>query len=211
MTTYYVDQLLPGGKRQPLTWAGKHTGGSIWLAAIQHHARHHRMRILVGVIQSKRDLACAIARRYAANHADWQYAEVRPIPLQLIRATGGKPGSAIKRTDCSGSCKAIAYAAGYPDPTGRGYDGWGNTEDFTAHAQRHGLAKTRARARHGDFATFLGALPHQHEILLLEDVHVSPDPLVFSFGSPGGPRILRLSQEESAHPGQALLFQDAGV
>ena len=113
----------------------------------------------------------------------WQYAEVRPI--------------GPKRTDCSGSTVLLYQAVGAPDPTGNHYSMEGNTEAIR-HAMPHRAVKdlltgdTIVYGRDDDYA-------RQH-VVIVREPHPT-DPLVFSFGQPGGPYAYRHSVENHAHDG----------
>lgn len=61
------------------------------------------------------------AANYWILHRDEsRYGQVRPMPLD-------KPPDVPRVTDCSGHVTTVYFAAGAPDPNGRGYDGQGYT------------------------------------------------------------------------------------
>jgi hypothetical protein len=66
----------------------------------------------------------------AANRWSIRYAEIRPMPLVRFKAH-----ALPFTTDCSGFYTCCYYAAGLPDPNGRGYDGQGYTGTMLQHGK----------------------------------------------------------------------------
>jgi hypothetical protein len=62
-----------------------------------------------------------------AHHAEINYAEIRPMPINLPRL------SLPFTTDCSGFATLVAKWAGAAAPNGLGYDGEGYTGTMLAH------------------------------------------------------------------------------
>jgi hypothetical protein len=109
--------------------------------------------------------------------AQWQYYEIRPIPIARIKA-----GQLPVKTDCSGSVIGIYARAGAPDPSGYAYNGAGNTQSFYQHLE-HLTSYTDAEP--GDLIDV--TLPSQgtvHVYLVLE--RTQHDQKVFSHGGPLG-------------------------
>lgn len=107
----------------------------------------------------------------------WEYYEIRPIPLAAIKA-----GHLPVKTDCSGSVIGIYYRAGAPDPGGYNYSGSGNTDSFYQHCEH--LA-SYADCQPGDLVDV--TLPSRgtvHVYLVLE--RTTHDLKVFSHGGPLG-------------------------
>lgn len=82
------------------------------------------------------DALFAAASYWIQQRSRIHYAEVRPFPLV-------KPPALPGTTDCSGFVTACFYAAGAPDPNGRGYDGLGYTGTLVGRGQR--VTESQAR------------------------------------------------------------------
>ncbi len=131
-----------------------------------------------------------------SDHAHWNYAEVRPIPLHLPPRT-----SVTITTDCSGFATLMAKWAGMPDPNGLGYDGQGFTGTLLSHLPHIPFAKTWR----GDLCVF-GTGTGTHVVVLALGGKVMADPEVYSHGFQGGPIRLPLSAESRYHAGQPRTF-----
>lgn len=77
--------------------------------------------------------ACAF---WIAHRGEIGYAQIRPFPVV-------DPPTIIRRTDCSGFVTTVIYAAGGPDPNGRGYDGFGYTGTLVSRGVRVGVVDLR--------------------------------------------------------------------
>ncbi|MGA8464195.1 MAG: hypothetical protein WB688_08525, partial [Trebonia sp.] len=98
----------------------------------------------------------ANCRWAVTNHKHINYAEIRPYPLI-------PPRTLPFTTDCSGFAAMMARWSGAADPTGNGFNGFGNTD--TMLAQSHHI--TQAETQPGDFAVF-GLHPSQHMVVLTQ-------------------------------------------
>lgn len=132
---------------------------------------------------------------FLTQRANWDYAQVRPIPHK------GHVGRV--RTDCSGAVTYAAELAGCPDPNGYGFNGQGWTGSLGSRCQHI----PRALARPGDLVLFGPGYPWHHVGALLD---AAPDPRLFSHGHPGDPGDPWLSAEiagqaRSGHPGVTYL------
>ena|SRR5438105_2611345 len=136
--------------------------------------------------------------RWGVAHApDIHYAEVRPM-----RSANKAPGALPLTMDCSETVTTFTRWAGGPDPTGSGYNGYGNTDSMAAHLRRI----RKRRTRRGDLAIFGPPGATVHVVQLLQGGFWRRDPLVGTHGEETGPHIWALSQEQSYRPGQALNF-----
>lgn len=122
-----------------------------------------------------------------AHGAQWQYYEIRPIPITAIRE-----GHLPVKTDCSGSVIGIYARAGAPDPGGYNYTGSGNTDSFYQHLEH---LPSYTDAQPADLIDV--TLPSRgtvHVYLVLE--RTDHDIKVFSHGGPLGkpPQTEMLSQ-----------------
>lgn len=127
------------------------------------------------------------------NNPNIHYGQLRPMPLGRW-----KQHDLPITTDCSGSLTCCAYAAGIPDPNGRGYDGQGYTGTMLQHLRRI----PKADIRRGDFVIYDGAYS-DHVAAVLE---VGPDPLLFSHGYEGSPTKIRYSTESRYHVGATVTW-----
>ena len=111
------------------------------------------------------------------------YAQVRPMPLL-------HPNDLPARTDCSGSCTLLYYAADLPDPNGRHFDGLGYTGTLvgqgtrvTGKLQAFDLQFYGSTPSWRSSAAFPTGSP-THVGLVLDDTDY-----IFTFGSEPGPCI----------------------
>lgn len=133
---------------------------------------------------SEATLRAAIKREaeFWLNHqAQTHYAEVRPIPLEAIKA------HKFNSTDCSGLIIGCYFAAGAPDPSGSNYSGAGFTGSFLDHL--HPI--TQAQLQVGDIVVF-GPGTGAHASMVIE---AGDDPTMSSNGFDGGPIPVSLSAE----------------
>jgi peptidoglycan hydrolase-like protein with peptidoglycan-binding domain len=130
-----------------------------------------------------------------ANHANINYAEIRPIPRI--------PQFHLPfTTDCSGFATIMAQWSGAPDPNGLNYNGNGYTGTMLGHLPHI----PRQQSQPGDLVVF-GAAPGVHVVVLVQ-AGSAADPLVVSHGQQGDPRRVALSVEIAAHaanPGLTFL------
>lgn len=122
----------------------------------------------------------------AALH-DWTYDAIRPMPVPTPTR---KFLHVAKRGDCS---KGVQYncwwVPGCPDPMGRGFDPYGNSQTIWLHL--HHVAHP-SELEVGDPVTF-GVAGEEHAAVVLER---GADPLMWSFGHQGAPNTYRLSYDK---------------
>jgi hypothetical protein len=117
-----------------------------------------------------------------AKHADFTYAEVRPMVLTKKYPWKG---------DCSTYVTWLYWMCGLPDPNGAyHYNGWGNTSTLFAHGQKIALADVEP----GDVVVYAADKPlmYQHTAIVVE---AGKDPLTVSMGMQGDPSFVRVSQD----------------
>jgi hypothetical protein len=137
--------------------------------------------------------------QWAVDHAD-QIGYVDPSPRPMLTlprwAFHTLP---IDPADCSETVTGIYYAAGAPDPNGRGYDRTGNTRVMLAANMR--IAPSQVKR--GDIGLFVDATgTATHAIIAMVDGGGQ----VFTHGSPSGPHIYPLTQEQGYHPDETLVW-----
>jgi len=164
----------PKGKRTP-------TCGKYLVAALEPHAPFKPLPTA-----STRQRYVAVLRQFYDERANWDYAQARPIPHP------GQKGRIV--TDCSGGVTYAAETARVPDPNGRSFDGLGYTG--TLLDSRLTKRVTVIQARPGDLIVY-GPYPGHHVVAVLE---AASDPLVWSHGGQGDPKIMRHSQQASYQP-----------
>lgn len=125
-------------------------------------------------------------------------------PMQLTRLTWKQMQAKLvygdTYSDCSETVTAIFKWAGCKDPSGRGFDGLGNTETMYDHLPHY----TNARlARTGSLVHFQNP---NHISMVYKPDFVRGNPLLFSFGSEHGPQLYRLQDEHGWHPGSVVLL-----
>lgn len=144
-----------------------------------------------------RDEICHYAE-YLIDHAPTiHYSERRPIDYAFQYAA-----TVSWTADCSGSTAAIYKAAGAPDPTGRHYDGYGNTDTILATLR----PIARYDARRGDLVLWHIGADGKHVAVLLESPRWHADPWMESHGGEYGPLHVPLSTEIRYHAGQSFTF-----
>lgn len=130
-----------------------------------------------------RDKLATLMKETIADRVHWTYDAVRPLRV-LDRWYKGEHVEA----DCSFGVKLLCKWAGVPDPTGRGYDEYGNSQSLWAHLQHlDGPGSLLV----GDIVTF-GVDGDEHAAMVLER---GSDPLLWSFGHQGAPNTYRLSYD----------------
>ncbi len=134
---------------------------------------------------SPRAMLVSLAYWAVREHAHWNYAEIRPIPV----------GDHVKHlpviTDCSGFVTLLAKWAGLPDPNGNGYSGEGYTGTLLSHLPHI----SKQQARRGDLVVF-GPGTGYHVVMLMQS-GLYPDPLVASHGQQGDPNLYHISDERN--------------
>lgn len=118
-----------------------------------------------------------------ADHSHWSYRAVRPRAVP----SAWHQGESITG-DCSKGVQFLNKWVGAPDPMGRGYDEWGNSQTLWAHLQH--LDKP-ADLQVGDIVTF-GRNGESHAAMVLEP---GSNPLLWSFGHQGAPNTYRLAAD----------------
>jgi hypothetical protein len=116
------------------------------------------------------------------NVKDFEYAEVRPLPVTL------KP---IVRSDCSFFVKLMYWIAGGRDPMNTGYSEYGNS--ITLFEQGRHIALKDVLV--GDVAVW-GVEGESHAAIFVEPgITLLKDfnPLMVSMGGPGTPQVIRLN------------------
>jgi len=141
----------------------------------------------------------ANCRWAVTNHKHINYAEIRPYPLIA-------PRTLPFTTDCSGFAAMMARWSGAADPTGNGFNGFGNTD--TMLAQSHHI--TQAETQPGDFAVF-GLHPSQHMVVLTQSAAGGNGALCVSHGQQGDPVEAPLSEEIVAQPITFLRLMPGGA
>lgn len=123
------------------------------------------------------------------------YAQVRPMRTVRFReqelATLFDAGHSIAM-DCSEGVTLLCRLAGLADPNGRGYDGAGFTGtmlDTLPHYTKPSSANVGALVVFG---------PGSGDHVCMVDTP-GADPLLWSHGSEGGPRLVKLSAEKAVH------------
>ena len=126
------------------------------------------------------------------------YEQSRPMPLSQF-----KRHVLPLRTDCSGFCTCIAYAAGAPDPNGRKFDGLGYTGTMLSACEH--IARSEVKV--GDYVVY-GDGTGNHVCMV---VAMDTDPLLVSHGQEAGPILIRHSAEHRAQGYAKVTWLSAGV
>lgn len=207
-------------KQAMLTWSKKHgvdvppsfdasvdhcgDGCHAFLTSIQRHAGIklddgklgiHTQKLLTPLLPGPTPVERLLAQYHWAvnNQPSIHYAQIRPHPLQKW-----KSHTTPLTTDCSGAVTCAAFAAGLPDPNGRGYDGQGFTGTLLDHLQHI----SRAIIRPGDLCVFGGG--DGDHVAAVTEVHA--DPLLFSHGYEGAPIFILFSTEARYHWGDPVTW-----
>jgi len=135
--------------------------------------------------------ARAYARKLRNAAASISYSQSRPI--QLVG-----PDHLPTHGDCSGSVTMIYEAAGFADPNGRGYDGYGYTGTLVA----HGHPVKRSDIQPCDLV-FYGSSSARPGFPAGSPTHVAMvmdrKGAIFTFGSDPGPSIRRIDYRSDLH------------
>jgi hypothetical protein len=101
--------------------------------------------------------------------------------------------------DCSEYTKTMFHMAGLHDPTGRGYDPWGNTDSMLS-ALPHYFDPMEA---HPGALVVWGKVPSHHVAVVIER---DGNPLLASHGRDAGPVAVRLHAEDIAQQHRPRTF-----
>jgi len=144
-------------------------------------------------------------RYTVAREPQIHYAERRPMAtVRLSEAqlyTLLDHGGAITM-DCSEGVTCLCKWAGLHDPNGRGYDGSGYTGTLLAHLRHY---SEPAAAYVGAIVVF-GPAPGDHAAMVMAR---GGDPLLWSHGFEGGPRVVPFTVERSVHRSPATFLSIA--
>lgn len=108
--------------------------------------------------------------------------------------------------DCSGSTIAVYSDARAPDPSGLGFNGYGNTDTILAHLRMAGEQIPSRQARRGDLVLFHVGNDGRHVCILLESPRWHRDPWTCSHGGEYGPLHVPLSTEVRYHSECTVTF-----
>jgi hypothetical protein len=123
------------------------------------------------------------------------YAQVRPmLNIRLYEedliTTFGRGGHIAM--DCSEAVTLVFKMAGFKDPSGQGYSGYGNTDTMLATLPHYSNAHN----------AHTGALViYQNPAHVSMVIEAGADPVLFSHGSQDGPLRVALSEESTWHSG----------
>ena len=123
------------------------------------------------------------ALKAVKNVKDFEYAEVRPLPVSL------KP---IVRSDCSFFVKLMYWAAGGRDPMNTNFSEWGNSVTLFEQGRHIELKDVLV----GD-AVVWGPSGSSHAAIFVEPgitILKDRNPLLVSMGGPGTPQLVRLNE-----------------
>lgn len=132
------------------------------------------------------------------------YEAVRPMPCRALTyaeavATFRRGGSI--GDDCSGMVTLLCRWAGLKDPSGFGYNGFGNSTSMYQHLTKRYTDPKRAHV--GAIVVFG---PSVHVCMVQE--RNGSNPWLFSHGQESGPLHISLEEESAFHHGQARYFLD---
>lgn len=154
---------------------------------------------------AQRDHIAAIWHELIALEGPIHYRQKRPMTLthyleqQLIDLLHN--GHSVD-ADCSETVTAICKMAGLADPSGRGYDGYGNSATMWDHLPRY---STPSRAQVGAIVTFgPGGADHVAQV-----IQAGKDPVLGSHGQEKGPMAVRFSAQKHAHRAPATFLSIA--
>lgn len=118
-----------------------------------------------------------------ADHKNWTYEAVRPLPIPPTWKKGQKV-----RSDCSLGVKLLNRWSGGPDPMNTNYGPYGNSTTLCAHLPH---VPSPSMLEVADVITF-GKNGDEHAAVVRE---AGVDPLLWSDGHQGAPNFYRLSQD----------------
>lgn len=141
---------------------------------------------------------CYVLNQYAL---DVDYEQVRPMQTRNLTEPelyrdleAGKPVT----MDCSESCTLIARLAGWRDPNGLLYDGYGYTGTMLSHLPHF----TNWSEVHKGTLIVFGSYPGTHVVMCVEPN--GDNPLVYSHGSHVNHAIWSFKTEVTYHPDQPI-------
>lgn len=131
------------------------------------------------------------------------YVAVRPMPERAL--TYAEAVATFRRggtigDDCSGMVTLLCRWAGLKDPSGFGYNGFGNSSTMFDHLKHYTSARD---AKPGALVVFG---PSVHVCMVQE--RNGDNPWLFSHGQESGPLHISLEEESAFHAGQARYFLD---
>lgn len=145
----------------------------------------YRVRKLTWRARVKLQLHAAILHEPA-----WHYLQVRAYQLRWV------PGM-VCRTDCSGGASLMHKQGGGQDPSGYGFNGYGNSETIYQHLRSRRI--TAREALPGDLVYWPGhvCVVYQH----------GADPVLWSHGQEAGPILIYASVEDRYHSGSPVYMR----
>jgi len=151
--------------------------------------------VLLAKIRNKIVYTC----QWAVDNADQiDYIDPSPRPMKTLNLWKTKT-LPISGADCSETATGIYFSAGAPDPNHNNYNGIGNTRIMFS----TNPFITKSEVRHGDIGLFVDANGlATHAIIAM----VRYGDSVFTHGSASGPHIYTLSQEQSYHLSESLVW-----
>lgn len=135
-----------------------------------------------------RDELARLMKATIADHANWTYAAVRPMP---VPRAPWRPGQHV-RGDCSKGVQFLCRWAGAPDPMKNNWGPDGNSATLWLRLQH---LDNPSQLMVGDIVTF-GHNGDEHAGMVLE---AGADPLLWNFGHQGTPNSYRLSYDRRPH------------
>jgi len=138
-----------------------------------------------------------VARAYArklVNAADRiGYSQTSSRPMQLVG-----PDDLPRHADCSSSVTTIFNAAGFEDPNGRGYDGFGYTGTLVTHGRTVQLSDIQpcdlVFYGHASSGPGFPAGAPTHVAMVMDRKGA-----IFTFGSDPGPSFRKISYRNDLH------------
>lgn len=130
-----------------------------------------------------------------AHHTAFGYAQKRPMILPPRRAVPA--GFAC---DCSVFVTLMCQWSGAPDPSGYGFDGYGNTDTIDVQLNSIPLNSTRA----GDLVIYGTEGASVHIAMFLQGGVKYAHPLVVSHGDSNGPAKMTINDLNAGFAGQRI-------
>lgn len=158
---------------------------------------------------AKREIAVGVMNLLVADKAQIDYIEHRPMKTAPIDSVDGlmKALAARIAMDCSESTVLIFHVAGLKDPTGNGFNGYGNTESMLDNAELAHFADPK-KANPCTLVIFNSDRPlsEQHVAVVHTADHENGNPLLFTHGHQGDPSLVHLHDIQPGFSGRTTFL-----
>jgi hypothetical protein len=161
---------------------------------------------------AKREIAVGVMNLLVAEKAQIDYLEHRPMRTAAIDSVDALVKALTGRVemDCSESVTLICHIGGLKDPSGAAFDGYGDTETMLKHLPHFADPKS---ANACTLVVFNADRPlaEQHVAIVHTADHLGGNPILFTHGHQGDPRLTLLRDLQAGFAGRTVFLSVASL